>query len=111
MGIDMRKSLKSLLSVGIVALATGAVLSASADQAEARTRIFLGIGLPLIHLGPPAYYYPPPPPYYTPYYSPYYQQAPAYAPPPPPPPQPRSRARYDWRWDGYQWRQAYVGCW
>jgi hypothetical protein len=50
MGIDMRKSLKSLLSVGIVALATGAVLSA----AEARTRIFLGIGLPLIHLGPPA---------------------------------------------------------
>jgi hypothetical protein len=112
MGIDMRKSLKSLLSAGIVALGTGAVLSASADPAEARTRIFLGIGLPLIYLGPPAYYYPPPPP---PYYSPYYHPAPAYAPPtyapPPPPPQRQCRARYDWRWDGYQWRQAYIGCW
>ena len=97
----MRKSLKLLLSVGIVALGAGATLTASADPAEARTRVFLGIGLPPIYLGPPAYYYPPPPP------PPYYYPAPAYAPPPPPP----CRARYDWRWDGYQWRQAYVGCW
>lgn len=101
----MRKSLKLLLSAGVFALGTGAVLSASAGPAEARTRLFLGIGLPPIYLGPPAYYYPPPPPP-----PPYYYPAPAYA-PPPPPPQPRCRARYDWRWDGYQWRQAYVGCW
>ena len=90
MGIKMRKSLKLLLSAGVVALGAGATLGASADPADARTRVFLGIGLPPIYLGPPAYYYP----------------APAYAPPPPP-----CRARYDWRWDGYQWRQAYVGCW
>jgi hypothetical protein len=101
----MRKSLKLLLSAGVFALGTGAVLGATADPAEARTRIFLGIGLPPIYLGPPAYYYPPPPPP-----PPYYYPAPAYA-PPPPPPQPQCRARYDWRWDGYQWRQAYVGCW
>ncbi len=101
----MRKSLKLLLSAGVFALGTGAVLSASAGPAEARTRLFLGIGLPPIYFGPPAYYYPPPPP------PPYYYPAPAYAPPPPPPPQRHCRARYDWRWDGYQWRQAYVGCW
>lgn len=98
MGMTMRKSLKLLLSAGIVAVGAGATLSA--DPAEARTRVFLGIGLPPLYLGPPAYYYPPPPP------PPYYYPAPAYAPPPPP-----CRARYDWRWDGYQWRQAYVGCW
>jgi len=98
MGMNMRKLLKLLLSAGIVALGAGATLSA--DPAEARTRVFLGIGLPPLYLGPPAYYYPPPPP------PPYYYPAPAYAPPPPP-----CRARYDWRWDGYQWRQAYVGCW
>lgn len=91
-----------LLSAGIVALGAGAVLSASTGSAEARTSLFLGIGLPPIYLGPPAYYYPPPPPP-----PPYYYPAPAYTPPPPP----RCRARYDWRWDGYQWRQAYVGCW
>ena len=101
MGVKMRKSLKLLVSAGIVALAAAATLSAAADPAEARTRVFLGIGLPPIYLGPPAYYYPPPPPP-----PPYYYPAPAYAPPPPP-----CRARYDWRWDGYQWRQAYVGCW
>ena len=94
-----------MLSAGVFALGTGAVLSASAGPAEARTRLFLGIGLPPIYFGPPAYYYPPPPP------PPYYYPAPAYAPPPPPPPQRHCRARYDWRWDGYQWRQAYVGCW
>jgi hypothetical protein len=94
----MRKSLKLLLSAGILALGAGAALTA--DPAEARTRVFLGIGLPPIYFGPPAYYYPPPPP------PPYYHPAPAYSPPPPP-----CRARYDWRWDGYQWRQAYVGCW
>lgn len=108
MGVEMRKSLKLLLSAGIVALGAGAMVSASADSAEARTRIFFGIGLPPIYLGPPAYYYPaPPPPYYYP--APTYAP-PAYAPPPPPRPPP-CRARYDWRWDGYQWRQAYVGCW
>jgi hypothetical protein len=95
----MRKSLKLLLSAGIIALGAGATLGA--DPAEARTRVFLGIGLPPIYFGPPAYYYPPPPPPPPPYYQP----APAYAPPPP------CRPRYDWRWDGYQWRQAYVGCW
>jgi hypothetical protein len=97
----MRKSLKLLLSAGIIALGAGAGLASSADPADARTRVFLGIGLPPIYFGPPAYYYPPPPP--PPYY---HHPAPAYAPPPPP-----CRARYDWRWDGYQWRQAYVGCW
>jgi len=97
----MGKSLKLLTSAAIVALGAGAVLAASADQADARTRVFLGIGLPPLYLGPPAYYYPPPPP---PYYYPY----PAYSPPPPAPAP--CRARYDWRWDGYQWRQAYVGC-
>ncbi len=100
MGIEMRKPLKFLLSAGIVALGAGAMAGVSADSAEARTRIFFGIGLPPIYLGPPAYHYPPPPPYY---YPPTYAP-PAYAPPP-------CRARYDWRWDGYQWRQAYVGCW
>ena len=98
MGTKMRKSLKLLLSAGILALGAGAALTA--DPAEARTRVFLGIGLPPIYFGPPAYYYypPPPPPAY------YYYPPPAYYAPP-------CRARYDWRWDGYQWRQAYVGCW
>ncbi len=100
MGVTMRKSLKLLLSAGIVALGAAATLTAGTNPAEARTRVFLGIGLPPIIFGPPAYYYPPPPP------PPYYYPAPAYGPPPPP-----CRARYDWRWDGYQWRQAYVGCW
>jgi hypothetical protein len=106
MGIEMRKPLKTLISAGILALGAGVTASVPADTAEARTRIFLGIGLPGIYLGPPAYYYypPPPPPYYYP--APAYAP-PAYAPPPPPP----CRARYDWRWDGYQWRQAYIGCW
>jgi hypothetical protein len=98
----MRKSLKLLLSAGIIALGAGATLATSTDSADARTRVFLGIGLPPIYLGPPAYYYPPPPPAPPPYYYP----APAYGPPPP-----ACRPRYDWRWDGYQWRQAYVGCW
>ena len=101
MGVKMGKSLKLLVSAGVVALGAAAALSADANPAEARTRVFLGIGLPPIYLGPPAYYYPPPPPP-----PPYYYPAPAYAPPPRP-----CRARYDWRWDGYQWRQAYVGCW
>ena len=105
MGTVMSKSLKVLLSAGIVALGAGAILTTSADSADARTRVFLGIGLPPLYLGPPAYYYPPPPP---PYYYPY--PAPAYAPPPGPAPAPNCRARYDWRWDGYQWRQAFVGC-
>jgi hypothetical protein len=96
----MRKSLKLLLSASIIAV--GAAATLTAEPAEARTRVFLGIGLPPLYFGPPAYYYPPPPP-------PYYYPAPAYA--PPPPQQPPCRARYDWRWDGYQWRQAYVGCW
>jgi hypothetical protein len=97
----MRKSLKLLLSAGVVALGAGAALTAGANPAEARTSFFFGLGLPPIYVGPPAYYYPPPPPP-----PPYYYPAPAYRPPPPP-----CRARYDWRWDGYQWRQAYVGCW
>ena len=106
MGMNMRKSLKLLLSAGMVALGAGATLAAATDTAEARTRFFLGIGLPPIYLGPPAYYYPPPPP------PPYYYPAPAYAPPAyAPPARPPCRPRYDWRWDGYQWRQAYVGCW
>lgn len=99
MGTNMRKSLKLLLSAGVLALGAGAMLTASAGSADARTSVFLGIGLPPLYLGPPAYYYPPPPP------PAYYYPPPAYAPPPP------CRARYDWRWDGYQWRQAYVGCW
>lgn len=104
MGMTMRKSLKLLASAGILALGAGAVLTA--EPAEARTRVFLGIGLPPLYFGPPAYYYPPPAYYYPPP-QPYYHPAPAYA----PPPQPPCRARYDWRWDGYQWRQAYIGCW
>jgi len=99
----MHKSLKLFLSAGIVALGAGATLSATASPADARTSLFLGIGLPPLYYGPPAYYYPPPPP--PPYYYPPAYGPPAYAPPP------RCRARYDWRWDGYQWRQAYVGCW
>ena len=94
----MRKSLKLLLSAGVLALGAGAVLTASSAPADARTSLFLGIGLPPLYLGPPAYYYPPPPPAY--YYPP-----PVYAPAPPP-----CDARYDWRWDGYQWRQVYVSC-
>jgi hypothetical protein len=70
----MRKSLKLLLSAAIIALGAGATLSASTGSADARTRVFLGIGLPPLYLGPPAYYYPPPPAYYYP--------PPAYAPPP-----------------------------
>src|SRR5690242_146239 len=100
----MRRGLKLMLSAGIIALGAGATLSA--NPAEARTSVFLGFGLPPLYIGPPAYYYPPPPP--PAYYSPppaYYNPPPAYAPPPP------CRARYDWRWDGYQWRRAYVGCW
>lgn len=99
----MRKSLKLLLSAGILALGAAAALTAGTNPAEAKARFFFGIGLPPIYVGPPAYYYPPPPP------PPYYYPAPAYQPPPPAPPP--CRARYDWRWDGYQWRQAYVGCW
>ncbi|HEY7607668.1 MAG TPA: hypothetical protein VIF14_00420 [Alphaproteobacteria bacterium] len=95
----MRKSLKLLLSAGIIALGAGATLTATSSSADARTRFFLGIGLPPVYLGPPAYYYPPPPP------PAYYYPPPSYPPPPP------CRARYDWRWDGYQWRQAYIGCW
>ncbi len=95
----MPRMLKLLLSAGIVALGAGAILSA--NPAEARTSVFLGFGLPPIYVGPPAYYYPPPPP--PPVY--YYPPAPAYAPPP------QCQPRYDWRWDGYQWRRAYVGCW
>jgi len=104
----MRKSLKMLLSAAVIAAGAVATLGATAPSAEARTRFFLGIGLPPIFIGPPAYYYPPPPPvYYQPppgYYAPPQYAPPQYAPPP-------CRARYDWRWDGYQWRQAYVGCW
>jgi hypothetical protein len=108
----MRKSMNLLLSAGIVALGASAALTAGVNPAEAKTRFFLGIGLPPIYLGPPAYYYPPPA-YYPPPPAPYYYPAPAYQPPPPAyrPPPPPCRARYDWRWDGYQWRQAYVGCW
>lgn len=95
----MRRSLKLQLSAGALAFGAGAALSA--NPAEARTSIFLGLGLPPIYIGPPAYYYPPPPPPPPAYYYP----APSYAPPPP------CRARYDWRWDGYQWRRAYIGCW
>lgn len=103
MGTMMRKSLKLLLSAGIIALGAGAVLTASAGSADARTSVFLGFGFPPLYLGPPAYYYPPPAYYYPP--PAYYAPPPTYAPAPPP-----CRARYDWRWDGYQWRQAYVGC-
>ena len=96
----MRKSLRLLLSAGVFALAAGATLAASTGTADARRGGFhLGILLPPIYLGPPAYYYPPPPPVY-------YAPPPGYYAPPPP-----CRARYDWRWDGYAWRQAYVGCW
>jgi hypothetical protein len=98
----MGKSLKLLLSAGMLALGAGAALAAATGPSEARTRIFLGLGFaPIFVAPPPAYYYypPPPPPAY--YYAP-----PAYYAPPPP-----CRARYDWRWDGYQWRQAYIGCW
>jgi hypothetical protein len=103
----MRKSLKLLLSAAALAVGAGAVLTAAAPQAEARTSVFLGIGLPGFYVGPPAYYYAPPPPPPAYYYGPppgYY-----YAPPPPRPP--ACRPRYDWRWNGYQWRQAYIGCW
>lgn len=95
----MRKSLKSLFSAAVVVAGAGVMLTATAPTAEARTRIFLGIGLPPLYFGPPAYYYPPPPP------PEYYHPPPVYYAPPP------CRARYDWRWDGYRWRQAYIGCW
>lgn len=95
----MRKSLRLLLSAGVFALAAGATLAVSAGTADARRDGFhLGILLPPIYLGPPAHYYPPPPPVY-------YAPPPGYYAPPP------CRARYDWRWDGYAWRQAYIGCW
>jgi len=99
----MRKPLRYLLSAATVALLAGATLAATAGTAEARRGgFFLGIALPPLFIGPPAYYYPPPPP-------PVYYPPPGYyAPPPAPPP---CRARYDWRWDGYAWRQVYVGCW
>ena len=43
--------------------------------------------------------------------APVYYPPPAYAPPPYAPHPPPCRARYDWRWDGYAWRRAYIGCW
>ena len=99
----MGKSLKLLISAAVIVIGAGATLATTAEKSEARSRFFLGIGLPPIYLGgPPAYYYPPPAYYYPPPV--YSAPPPAYAPPAP------CRARYDWRWDGYQWRQAYVGC-
>jgi hypothetical protein len=94
----MRKALRILVSAVAITVATGAAMTLAAGSAEARGGVFVGIGLPPLYLGPPAYYYPPPPPVY-------------YAPPPTYAPAPPCRPRYDWRWDGYQWRQAYVGCW
>jgi len=103
----MGKPLKILLSAAAIAATAAVALTAAAPQAEARTSVFLGFGLPGIYIGPPAYYYAPPPP------PPVYYYPPAYAPPGyyAPPRRPPCRARYDWRWDGYQWRQAYIGCW
>ncbi len=96
----MRKPLKLLLSAAVLAAGASATLAGGAAPAEARTSLFLSLGLPpLFFVPPPRYYYPPaPPPAY-------------YAPPPGYYAAPPCRARYDWRWDGYQWRQAYVGCW
>lgn len=110
----MRKSLKLLLSAAVLAAGASITLAGSAAPAEARTSLFLSFGLPpLFFVPPPRYYYPPAPP--PAYYAPppgYYAPPPAYnAPPPGYYAAPPCRARYDWRWDGYQWRQAYVGCW
>ncbi len=100
MGVTMRKTLKLLLSAGIVAVGAGATLAGSVGSASAKSSFFFGLNLaPPVYVAPPPYYYPPPPPAY--YYPP-----PAYYAPPPP-----CRARYDWRWDGYAWRRAYIGCW
>lgn len=96
----MRTSIARLLSAAAIVAGAAAALTASADPADARTRFFLGIGLPPLYLGPPAYYYPPPPPPPA-----YYHPPPGYYAPPP------CRPRYDWRWNGYHWQRAYVGCW
>lgn len=53
MGTLMLRPLKFLLSAGALAFVAGAGLAA--NPAEARTSIFLGIGLPPIYIGPPAY--------------------------------------------------------
>ncbi|MCW5770764.1 MAG: hypothetical protein KIT16_03950 [Rhodospirillaceae bacterium] len=101
----MRKFAFRLLSAAAIAAGAAATLAATAGSADARTRFFLGIGLPPLFVGPPAYYYPPPPPppayYYPP---PAYSAPPAYYAPPP------CHPRYDWRWNGYRWVRAYVGC-
>jgi hypothetical protein len=69
----------------LVAAVLAVWLGLQPSAAEARSRAYFSIGVPL-YLGPPAYYYPPPPPVY--YYPPppppvYYAPPPAaYAPPP-----------------------------
>jgi hypothetical protein len=100
MGMTMRRSIRHLLGAATIALGAGLALAASTTAADARGgHFFLGIGLPPLYLGPPAYYYPPAPP------PAYYAPPPAYYGPPP------CHPRYDWRWNGYRWYRAYVGCW
>ncbi len=67
-------------------LAIAAVLSvATAQRADARVFVGVGLGFPVFGFGFP-YYAPSYPPYYAPYYYPppayYYPPPPAYAPPP-----------------------------
>ncbi len=98
MSMNARRVLIAIAAVGMLAIG----VAGGAGTLEARTRVFVGVGLPLFLplFPPPAYYYPPPA---------YYGPPPAYH-APPVHYAPRCHPRYDWRWTHYGWQQVYVGC-
>jgi hypothetical protein len=100
--------LRHALRLAAFAAVLAAGIAAPPSTAEARTRVVVGIGLPIflpppIFLAPPVYYRPPPVYYPPPVYHP---PAPTYYPPPP-----ACHPRYRWVWGPYGWQRAYVGCW